>query len=165
MKNTKQSRRSKKFSFDPTKQYIKKFRIYPYFLYSRLDKWLKSMSKKGWHIVHCGIFFLWFEKGEPKEKEYFTYGLPTHEGKYDISLRHLFLEKTYGVKKRKSKINANEAKTCQIVEIDLEKIDIENDIEYKELVSERNRLYMQHFIRVSCAIAISILLVIAFSYL
>ncbi len=139
--------RRKKFRREQGKQYVKKFRIYPSFLYCRLDKWLKSMSLKGWHIVHCGLLFFWFEKGEPAEKEYFTYGLVTHEGKYSISLQYPLLEKTYGVKKKKSKINSNETKTYQIVEIDLGRIDVQNDIGYKELISDRNRLYMRHSLR------------------
>ncbi len=75
----------------PGKEYIKIIRMYPAFLYHRLDKWLKLMSRSGWHIVHCGLFTFWFEKGKPIEKEYFTYGLSTQEGKYSISLRYPML--------------------------------------------------------------------------
>ena len=98
------------------------------------------MSAEGWHIVHCGIFFFVFEKGEPKNKEYFTYGLSAQEGKYNIELMHPFLEKRYGVKAKRSKINANRSKSLQIVEIDTDKIDVNNDIGYKELISDRNSL-------------------------
>lgn len=136
-----------KFRKDPQKRYIKKFRFYPSFLYCRLDKWLKKMSATGWHVVHCGIFFFWFEEGEPGIKEYFTYGLSTQEGKYDINLRHPFLEKTYGVEPKKSKINANRSKTLQIVEIDTAKIDVNNNVGYKELISDRNSLYLKYFIK------------------
>ena len=149
----------KKFHPDSQKQYIKKMRIYPYFLYGRLDKWLKSMSLQGWHIVHCGLVFFWFEKGEPSEKEYFTYGLSTQEGKYNLSLRHPFLEKTYGVKDKKSKINSNNAKKHQIVEIDLDRIDINNNFGYKELIFDRNRLYLRCFIRNFSIVLISLSLV------
>ena len=161
MKKKKTLSRSKKFQMDPSKQYVKKFRIYPPFLYSRLDKWLKLMSAKGWHIVHSGIFSFWFEKGEPTEKEYFTYGLATVEGKYSISLRYPFLEKTYGSKNKKSKINSNQTKKYQILEIDLNKIDIENDVTYKELINDRNRLYMQYFIRNFCVISVGVSILIA----
>ena len=137
----------RKFSKRADKEYIKKFRFYPSILYSRLDKWLKRMSANGWHIVHCGFFTFWFEKGKPSEKVYFTYGLSTQEGKYSISLRYPFLEKTYGVKNKKSVINANENRARQIVEIDTQKIDVEKDVGYKELINDRNRLYMAYFLR------------------
>ena len=155
------SQHRKKFQMDSGKQYIKKFRIYPAFLYNRLDKWLKSMSAQGWHIVHCGIFSFLFEKGSPKEKEYFTYTFIPNEGRYDILLRHPCLEKTFGSKKKKSKINSNEMKAYNIVEIDLDKIDIKNNIAYKELVSDRDRLYMWYFIRnVSVVSAVVLVLIV-----
>lgn len=150
---------------EPHKQYKKRFRIYPAFLYSQLDKWLKKESLSGWHIVHCGIFLFWFEKGTPMEKEYFTYGLGAIEGKYSISLRYPFLEKTYGMKKDKSRINSNETKKYQIVEIDLNRIDVKNDVGYKELVNDRNRLYFRYFIRNFCIILISILVLILLRFL
>ena len=149
-----------KFPAALSKQYVKKLRIYPAFLYHRLDKWLKQMSADGWHIVDCGILFFWFEKGEPEEKEYFTYGLSTQEGKYSISLRYPFLEKTYGVKKKKSKINSNEGKKHQIVEIDLNRIDVNNDVGYRELIEDRNRLYLRYFIR-NFSIILSVLIAVA----
>ena len=144
--------KKKEIRLDPKKTYMKKFRIYPPFLYYRLDRWLSKMSENGWHIVHCGWFMFWFEQGEPLKKEYFTYGLSTQEGKYLISLRYPFLEETYGVKKKKSKINSDEKKGYRIVEIDLKRIDTKNDTGYKELVSDRNRLYLFHFIRDTIAI-------------
>lgn len=143
----KQLKSRRKFQIDFEKQYVKKIRVYPTFLYGYLDNWLKKMSLRGWHIVHCGVFLFWFEKGEPIEKEYFTYGLSTQEGKYSLSLRYPFLEKTYGLSKKKSKINANESKRYQILEIDTNKIDIANDCGYKEMISDRNRLYMRYFVR------------------
>lgn len=146
---------------DKKRKYLRKFRIYPDFLYCRLDKWLKSMSLKGWHIVHCGMFFFTFEKGEPKKKEYFTYGGPPKgEGKYSISLRYPMLEKTYGVKSKKSKINANKRKAHNIVEIDTEKIDIENDTGYKEMVSDRNRLHTRFFVNTISMLFICVLILV-----
>ena len=119
------------------------------------------MSLNGWHIIYCGIFFFWFEKGLPQEKEYFTYGLSTLEGKYNLSLQYPFLEKTYGVKKRNSKINSSKSKVYQIVEIDLDRIDISNDVGYKELICDRNRLYLRYFIRnLFCFVLAVIVLVI-----
>ena len=147
-----------KFLKDPQKRYIRKFRFYPSFLYYRLDNWLKKMSAAGWHIVHCGIFFFWFEEGKPEIKEYFTYGLSTQEGKYDINLRHPFLEKTYGVKPKKSKINANRSKTLQIVEIDTTKVDVNNNVGYKELIQDRNSLYRMYFIKCLSFVLVLILL-------
>lgn len=104
------------------------------------------MSEKGWHIVHCGMFFFWFERGAPQKKEYFTYASLTQEGRYSIALRYPFLEKTYGLPKEKSKINSNETKKYQILEIDVNKIDIENDVGYKELINDRNSLYVRYFL-------------------
>lgn len=152
MKNKKTLTAYKNNSNLPRKQYHKVFRIYPVFLYHRLDRWLKLMSEKGWHIAHCSLFFFFFEKGQPSTKEYFTYGLSTQEGKYSISLRHPFLEKKYGLEKNKSIINANKAKSYQIVEIDTEKIDVINDVGYRELVKDRNRLYLIYSIRNLCIV-------------
>ena len=109
-------------------------------MYAKLDKWLKKMSLLGWHIVDCGMLFFVFEKGEPANKEYFTYISLVNESKHNLSLMFPFLEKTYGVKEKKSKINANKAKFHQIVEIDTQKIDTEKDVGYLELISERNKM-------------------------
>ncbi len=139
-----------------TGETCKKIRIYPTFLYRRLDRWLKEMSRKGWHIVHCGVFSFWFERGECEEREYFTYGLGTQEGKYSISLRYSFLEKTYGLKK--SRINANPKKSYQIVEIDPHKI---ADHGYQELIRDRDRLYLRYFVRNLLAIGVASLIALA----
>ena len=153
----------KKHSYykDQKKQYLRKFRIYPSFLYYRLDKWLKSMSLKGWHIVHCGMFFFTFEKGEPKKKEYFTYAEPPKgEGKYSISLRYPMLEKTYGVHRKRSKINANKKKTHHIIEIDTDKIDVDNNVGYREMISDRNKLHTQFFVKTVSVLSICALIIL-----
>lgn len=129
------------FSKDPSKEYKTVFRIYLPFMYHRLDKWLKEMSANGWHIVHCGFFYFVFEKGNPRPKEYFTYELTqpyNSEGKYSIILRYPLLETQFGVRKKRSKINANPDKAYQILEISTAKVD---DYAYEELKSDRNRLY------------------------
>lgn len=65
------------------------------------------------------------------------------------------LEKTFG--KKKSVLNRiNKTKGITILEIDNKKIDIQNDIGYKELKKERNKLYALMTIRDSAAIAIMI---------
>ena len=82
-------------------------------MYHRLDKWLKQMSAKGWHIVDCGLFYFLFEKGAPKEKEYFTYSADSpHKsaGRFSISLRYPFLDVHFGVNQKKSKINLKKPK-------------------------------------------------------
>ena len=112
----------------------------------------------GFHIIHCGLFSYWFEKGEPKEKEYFTYESLSQESKYNIALRYPFLEKTYGVSPKKSKINANKKKARQIVEIDLDRVDIRNDVAYKELIYDRNKLYFRYFTRNLIAISIPLII-------
>ncbi len=149
-----------RFKKDPTKQYIKKFRIYPRFMLSHLDKWLKNMSLSGWNIVHCGVFFFWFEKEVPTEKEYFTYIEFTQKAKYSITLRHPFLERNYAVENKKSKINANSMKSLQIIEIDTKRIDTKNDVGYRELIADRDRLYLHYFIRNISVIAPIILLTV-----
>ena len=133
-----------------SKETIKRFRIYPPFLYSKLERWLKRMSCQGWHLVSrkfCVIYY--FEKGKQEEKEYFVWD-PTYtgEGKYSISLRYPDLIKTYGVPKKKSLLNKYAVeKYDTIVEVNTEKIDIENDIGYKELKYDRDRLYRLRFFR------------------
>lgn len=147
---------------------IKKIRIYPSFLYFLLEKWLKKMSLKGWHLVFrkFGIIY-YFEKGVPEEKEYFVWD-PTYtgEGKYSIASRYPFLEKTYGVEKKKSKLNKNSIeKYDNIIEIDTKKIDIHNDLAYKELKNDRNRLYIWRFIRNIAIVTIVLILTLLLLFL
>ena len=139
-----------RFKRDEKKQYLRKYRFYPALMYSRLDRWLKEMSLSGWHIVDCGLFSFLFERGDAAEKEYFTYSCgASHrkEGYFSIPLRYPFLDRTYGMKRKKSKINANDAKAYQIVEIDMSVIVAEGADGYKELVRDRNRLYTLQAIR------------------
>ena len=142
----------------------KKFRIYFSFSYFLLDKWLKKMSANGWHVVDCSFCIFYFEQGEPAEKEYFTYGLPANEGYYSIELRYPFLEKTYGVSKKKSKINGNTAKAYNIVEIDTKRIDIKRNAGYKELVFDRNKLYGMYSIRYFAVLIVVIVAFILFKF-
>ena len=139
-----------KFQKDPKKKYFRKFRIYPSFMYHRLDKWLNKMSLKGFHLVDSNLISFLFEQGPKKDIVYFTYtagGFRNDDGNYSIPLRYPFLIKTYGVKKKYSKLNRNEAKSYLTIEIDTQKIDIENDVGYKELINDRNRLYRKRAIR------------------
>ena len=64
------------------------------------------------------------------------------------------------IKKKYSKLNKNEAKTYLTIEIDTKRIDIENDISYKELLSDRNRLYKKLAVRNAIILGVLILLVI-----
>ena len=139
-----------KFQKDPKKKYFRKFRIYPSFMYHRLDKWLNKMSHKGFHLVDSNLISFLFEQGPKKDIVYFTYtagGFRNDDGNYSIPLRYPFLIQTYGVKKKYSKLNRNEAKSYLTIEIDTQKIDIENDVGYKELIGDRNRLYRKLAIR------------------
>lgn len=124
-----------------------KYRFYPSFMYHRLDLWLKKMSLSGWHIVNCGFVTFYFEKGSCKEREYFTYAEPLiNEAQFSILLRHPNLENKYGVKKSKSKINSNEKKFHNIIEIDTKKIERESKA-YLTLIKDRNRLCLKAFLR------------------
>ena len=151
----------KRFKKNPDKEYLKKVRFYPSFQYCKLDKWLKSMSREGWHIVDCGAFTFLFEKGVPKEKEYFTYtSMPKNEGRYCIRLMYPFLEKTYGVKPKKSQINSNHSKYHNIVEIDLKKIDVQNNVGYKEMIDDRNRLYKTYTIKTLICVLLTVMILL-----
>ena len=68
-------------------------------------------------------------------------------GKYSIPLRYPFLDKTYGVKPKYSKLNSNQAKTYLTLEIDTQKVDTQNDVGYKELLKDRDMLYSKLAIR------------------
>lgn len=139
-----------------TGEYKKEYRMFPMCTFFLLDKWLGKMSQSGWHLVDYGLFMYRFQKGEPCNKEYFTYTTSgVGEGKYSIPLRYPLLDKTYG--KKKSVLNRiNKTKGITILEIDNKKIDIQNDIGYKELKKDRNKLYALMTIRDSAAIAIMI---------
>ena len=146
----KKANKSRHLTKDPSKKYLRKFRLYPSFLYNRLDKWLNKMSLLGWHLVDSNMFSFLFERGEPQNKIYFTYDVGwglNDAGKYSIPLRYPFLEKTYGVKAKYSKLNKNRSKSYLTLEIDTLKIDVENDIGFRELVSDRNKLYKKLAIR------------------
>ena len=160
MKNEKNT----KFFRDPSKIYVRKFRFYPSFLYNKLDKWLNQMSLLGWHLVDSNPFSFLFEQGDPENKIYFTYeagGTRNDAGKYSIPLRYPFLDKTYGVKSNHSKLNKNRRKTYLTVEIDTKKIDIKNDVGYKELINDRNRLYRTLAIRNAILFLVLIIMCIA----
>jgi len=117
------------------------------------------MSMKGNHLIgrRFGVVY-YFEKGEPKEREYFVWE-PTYtaEGKYSISLQYPFLDKKYGLKNSKlNQISQNTHDT--IIEIDTKKFDIKSDLAYRELKHDRNRLYALKALRnfvVFCALLIS----------
>lgn len=128
---------------------IRKYRYYPDCCFFALDTWLKRMSRNGYHLVDYGIITYVFEKGKPKDREYFTYSCDRiGEGKYSIRLRYPNLDKTYGVKRKKSKLNqANVSKGVTVLEIDTNRISTEDDIGYKELIKDRNRLYLIRAIR------------------
>ena len=113
------------------------------------------MSQKGWHLVYSTGFSFLFEEGEPEDREYFTYGICTQEGRYDLFLMYPMLEKTYGLKN--SKLNKNELKLPRTIEIDRKKLEEKNKVGYNELVSDRNRLYKKYFIRNTVIFSIVIL--------
>ena len=122
------------------------------------------MSLLGWHLVDSNPFSFLFEQGNPENKIYFTYeagGARNDAGKYSIPLRYPFLDKTYGVKINHSKLNKNRRKTYLTVEIDTIKIDIKNDVGYKELINDRNRLYRKLAIRNAILFLVLIIMCIA----
>ena len=161
-KNESSALHCKKVKSDCKKQYIKKVRFFPVCMFSHRDRWLKMMSKKGWHIVRYGTLLYEFERGCPCEREYFSYGVFTQEGKYNILLRYPFLEKTYGAKK-KSRLNSSWIAAYRIIEIDINKIDIQENVGYRELVKERNELYIKYCFR-NFAILLSIFILLLLSY-
>lgn len=141
---------------------IRKFRYYPDCFFFMLDTWLKRMSQNGYHLVDYGIITYIFEKGNPENREYFTYSCDRiGEGKYSISLRYPNLEKTYGVKRKKSKLNkANVTKGVTVLEVDIDRILTTSDIGYRELVKDRNKLYFIRAIRNSAIFLLMLLILI-----
>ncbi|MBO5395631.1 MAG: DUF2812 domain-containing protein [Clostridia bacterium] len=153
----------RRFIKDPSKKYIRKIRIYPSFAYKSLDKWLNKMSNSGWHLVDSNLISFLFECGEPENKIYFTYNAGwarNDSGKYSIPLRYPFLEKTYGIKPKYSKLNKNQSKTYLTLEIDTQKIDTENNAGYRELINDRNKLYSKLAIRNTIIFVLVILICI-----
>jgi hypothetical protein len=110
-----------------------------------LEKWLKKMSNKGWHLVSRKFAIIYyFEKGLPEDKEYFVWS-PTYtgEGRYSIDMRYPSLAKTYGKNKKKSKLNNNSFKnSVNIIEVDPQK----KDYAFDELRHDRNRIYILQYI-------------------
>ena len=136
----------------------------PSSLYFLLERWLTKMSIKAWHLISRKHGFLYlFEKGEPKKKEYFIWdSTHTGEAKYSINLRYPSLMKTYGVEKKRSKLNKNSIATFDtIMEVDTNKI-TEKKLYFKELKCDRNRLYAIRGVRnLFLAIIIIVFFIIA----
>ena len=149
--------------FKSSKKELKKIRFYPIFMYNKLDNWLSKMSLNGWHIVHCGYFVFYFEHGNPMKKKYFTYSEFTQEVKYSLTLQHPFFKKRYGLNSSRSKINSNESKKYQILEIDLKKVDGQNDAAFTELVNDRNHLYRRYFFRNIGLVTLVVVFVVLFN--
>ena len=128
---------------------IRIYRFYPDCLFFLLDAWLKKMSKNGYHLVDYGIITYVFEKGNPEDREYFTYSCDRiGEGIFSILLRYPNLANTYGKKKKRSKLNkSNHSKGRTILEIDTDSISLKNNIGYNELIKDRNRLYFVRAVR------------------
>ena len=151
----------RKFQRDPKKTYTRKFRIYPSFLYFRLDHWLNRMSLSGHHVVDCRFGFFLFEQGTPDDRRYFTYD-PTSPrrdgGMFSLTMRYPFPEKTYGIRKKRSALNRNEGKTCQIIKLDAQKIQSEQALGYRELVHDRNRLYALRAVRNAAILTVFVMI-------
>lgn len=146
---------------------IKKIRIYPMCLLFLQDKWLKKMSLEGWHLIDYRPLIYVFEKGIPCNKEYFSYSsVRIGDGYYDVLLRHPNFLQTYGVKKKKSKLNKKRViKGNNIIEIDTNHLDIEKDIGYQELKRDRNKLYFFMTLRDIGVMIFIILLIVLLSNL
>ena len=156
---------TKKTAIKNGKRIIRKYRFYPSFLLFLLDRWLKKMSLKGWHLIENGSFSFTFEEGQPCEKEYFSC-LPSGEnlnggGKYSIHLRHPFFERVYGVHKKRSKLNKATSRShvpLTIIEVDKDRIDINTNIGYLELKHDRNRLLAIDYLRAILIISVPLLI-------
>lgn len=120
---------------------VKKYRFYPSCLFFLQDKWLMKQAKKGLQLIDYGIFTYTFISVSPQTIFYFSYtglgGPRNGEAKYDLRLRHPFLEKVYGRSHRKSVLNNNVRKKRRkvIIEIDPQKM----NYAYDELVHDRNK--------------------------
>lgn len=113
-----------------------------------VELFLYKMQRKGWALVKYTLFYFLFEKTERKECGYFVYhsggGSTKSDGKYDLSLRHWNIPQTYGVSPKKSNLNAYTVKNkfyyWSIIEVS---VDRKNDIDYCELIKDRNLLYFK----------------------
>ena len=125
------------------------------------------MSKRGWYLIDYNLFVYRFEKNIPCEKEYFSYVCDwIGEGKYSIPLRYPLLQQTYGIKKKKSTLNRNNRlKGTTILEIDTQRVNVENDLGYHELIRDRNRLYLMQTLRnVALLILLVVIVVLGFLF-
>ena len=144
MKKRENSRRH--FYKNPKKQYLTKIRFFPSFLSSSLDKWLSEMSLQGWHIVYCGWLRFVFEKGEKKQRIYFSLCTPDMHWKDSIDLLHPFWRRRYGKHPKKSRINASE-NPYRVTEIDYQKFDEQDAIGFRELLNDRHRVSKRYLFR------------------
>lgn len=134
------------FYKDPKKQYLTKIRFFPSFLSSSLDKWLSEMSLEGWHIVYCGWLRFVFEKGEKRQRIYFSLCTPDIHWKDSIDLLHPFWRRRYGKHPKKSKINASE-NPYRVTEIDYHSFDEQKTIGFSELCKDRRRISIRYLFR------------------
>ena len=139
---------------------VKKYRFYPSCLFFLQDKWLMMQAKKGLVLIDYGVFsYTFIYKDSPQDIIYFSYtalgGPHKGEAKYDLKLRHPFLEKVYGKSYKKSILNNNVRKKHQkvIIEIDSEKM----NYAFGELVHDRNKWHLFAWLRIYLLIIIGVI--------
>lgn len=144
------------------KKYITKYRFYPSWLFFLQDKWLMNQAQNGLKLIDYGIFRYVFIQSIPQKTIYFSYtglgGSRKGEAKYDLRLRHPFLEKNYGKSPKKSRLNSNVRKKHRkvIIEIAPEKA----TYAYDELVHDRNKWHCLAWVRIFLMILLGTLIII-----
>ena len=139
---------------------VKKYRFYPSWLFFIQDRWLMMQAQKGLILIDYGVFsYTFIQKDSAQDIIYFSYtalgGPHKGEAKYDLKLRHPFLEKVYGKSHKKSLLNNNVQKKYRkvIIEIDSEKIDYAFD----ELVHDRNKWHLLAWLRIYLLIILGVI--------
>ena len=141
------------------KKIVTKYRFYPSWLFFLQDKWLMKQSQNGLKLIDYGIFSYVFIQSLPQKTIYFSYtglgGSHNGEGKYNLRLRHPFLEKVYGKSPKRSRLNSNVRKKHRkiIIEIDPQK----TNYAYDELVHDRNKWHLLAWLRIYLMIILGIL--------
>ena len=132
-------------------QYVKKIIILPLLSAFLTEVYLDYLRAKGLRLLSWHGLRFTFATSSQKSFCYFVHfkgdmGSRRGEAKYSLTLRHPNIEKVYGVKKSLSKLNQYTQNTSSAISIIEVSPQVLTDSSYKELLSDRCKLYYLGFL-------------------
>ena len=109
--------------------------------YFLLDGWFRRMSRRGWVLVDYKKYKFTFERGMPKEREFFTYHVSrTDKRDNRLPLRYPDLRRQFGTPKQYSKLNAGLHNDDGVAVLEIHEKNLGRE-EYRKLRRDRNLMY------------------------